>query len=204
MIRDFLYKIVLFFRDDIEMTKRLIRERIGQEAEGIYENARAYEYVSSKAELSEDLTKMSGKEKEMIRIEMLKDMEKIRDEIYQLWELLIFRTAKFQVAVDSSWKIALLAAIICLLFGFFMPALVLTIFSEVVWVFSHLKHCFQIVMYVVAGTWWISDELYLQYEEYGRREASLYLADYRHFSTDEDDSKPKSWIFTSSHKTTSP
>jgi hypothetical protein len=150
------------------------------------------------------MEKLSSIEKETIRIEMIKDMEEIRTEIYQLWGNLILRTAKFQVTVDSTWKIAVLAGLICLCCRSIESALVLFGFALLVQLFLHTKKLFQIVMYVVSGSGLISDQLYGQYEEYGRREASLYLADYRHLSTNADDEAPKPWIFTSSHKTKAP
>jgi hypothetical protein len=57
-------------------------------------------------------------------------------------------------------------------------------------------------MYILCGSFIISDKLLVEYHLYGRMEASVYYADYRNFS--HIDEQKNTWVFTTSHKTASP
>ncbi len=190
------------FLMDINETKRLIRDRIEMMAEECYENERINGFATGAIEFGDEVLNLVPMQKEELRIRSLHDLKEIRGEICGLWMTMIDRTAMFQVIIDAATKLTFIASIVFLFFKLHYVALFFFLYSLLLFLLTKTKTIFPTVMYVLCGSFIISDKLLVSYHMYGRMEASIYYADYRNFS--HIDQQVDTWVFTTSHKKSSP
>ncbi|MBP5674975.1 hypothetical protein J6W91_01450 [Candidatus Saccharibacteria bacterium] len=190
--------IFRFFIADYDDTKRIIRTRIEEIAEEEFEKYRRDAYAKGMIEFVDDIEVMTNNQKEELRVENVKDLEKSKNRIAQLWDLLASRTAKFQIMFSAFLKIGTVAALLCFFFGYRSSALAIFVIVAVAFVISLMKGLFSKIMYVFNGSFLIMEELIDEYEQYGYTEAALCLADYRNISRSAE--RRNEWIFTPTHK----
>lgn len=182
---------------DIRETKQIIRQRITNYAEEEFEKERVAGCSVGAFEFGDEILEMSHFQKESLRIKCNKDLEEQRKEIYNLWETVISRSAEFQIRVDYTKKAFVIAIILSLLFRLYPTAIVLLVFSVLLFLFTKMKRLFQAIMFVLTGCGKLSDELLEAYHKYGRLEAAILLADYRDISRISE--RQKTWVYTTTH-----
>lgn len=186
------------FLMDINETKQMIRDRIETQAEQAFEDERLNGFSIGAIEFGDDVSELVPEQKEELRIRSNKDLKIIQNEIVLLWGDLIERTANFQVGTDIAIKVSFIASVLCVVLKFYESALVLVSASLALYLISKTKRLFPQIMYILCGSFVISDKLLVLYHKYGRLEAAILFADYRNLSHITE--HRKIWVYTTSHK----
>ena len=185
------------FCADLNETKRIIRDRIEDEVEGTLEEERAESFSLNTVELCDSISCMATQQKEVMRIDTVRQLEDQRSKIIALWELFIMRTALFQILTDAFakiWAIITIIAFLLKLYGVAITALLIALVFIIMPLFGDL---YSQVSYITTGSGWIFDTLLKEYNRYGRLEARLFLADYRGLANFKREQK--NWIYTTTH-----
>lgn len=186
---------------DVAETKRMVRNRIEIGAEEYFEKERINGFTVGALDFGDTISELVPMQKEELRIRSIHDLSNIRDAICKEWGKLIDRTALFQVGIDFTIKITFIVSILFLFLHWHKISIVFILISLILYAITIIPGMFPLVMYYVCGSFIISDHLLILYHQYGRVEASIYFADYRNFSHINE--KENTWVFTTSHKTTS-
>lgn len=189
-------------KESVRETKDLIRERISNTAESVFEDERRKGYAEGAIEFGEEIEQMVVLEKEQLRNNFSRDLSLKRSNIITLWETVINRTTSFQIWFEIVIRLTFFIALFSLLFSAYRIAIIFGIFTAISFIVSVVPGLFQTVMFISTGCCQISDRLLMAYYQYGRIEAALYFADYRDISKISE--TQKHWIYTTSHKTASP
>ena len=185
----------------IRETEDSIRKRIGDIAESTFEDERRKGYTEGALEFGEEICSMVTIAKEKIRNDCSRDLDSKKVDIVRLWETIISRTASFQIYFVVTTRLIFFASIICLIFGGYTAAIILGIITVLSFIVSVVPGLMQFIMFILTGSFRISDKLLVKYYEYGRMEAALFFADYRDISRIQE--RQKTWVYTTSHRTAS-
>ena len=185
------------FCADLNETKRIIRDRIEGEVEGTLEDERKEAFSLNAIELCDSIACMATQQKEVMRIDTLKQLDEQRSRIITLWELFITRTALFQIWTDIFAKVGVIAAVVAFFLKAYGVALAIFAFALIFILMPLFGDLYSEISYITTGSGLIFDTLLEEYNRYGKLEARLFLADYRglsHFKRDQ-----KRWIYTTTH-----
>lgn len=187
------------FEYEYNSMRRLIRDRIEAQAEGVFEDERKKGYVEGMLEFCENVERMPKDDKEELRRECLEVLDDQTKKIFLLWDTLIHRTAVFQMVIPLLDFVMAIISTFLFILGLYKACLVVFIITIILFLFSISKRLFPTIMYALMGSWIISDKLLVEYYLFGRTEAVLQMADYRDLSH-VNEAKHK-WIFSASHST---
>ena len=185
------------FCADFDETKRIIRDRVQVEVENTLEEEREESFSLNTIELCDSISCMATQQKEVMRIDTLRQLEDQRFKIIALWELFITRTALFQIWTDIFSRVGIIIAVIAFFCKIYGIAIVAFFFAMIFIVISLSENLYSQASYLATGSGRIFDMLLEEYNRYGKLEARLFLADYRglsHFKKGQ-----KRWIYTTTH-----
>lgn len=187
------------FYTDFKETRRIYQKEFETNVEATLEEERVDGYAEFALEYGERLARCPVSERENLRIRSLNDLDKKRNEIVELINVFIDRSAWFVVMFDAIIRISIIATILTAIFSCYNVAIVLLVFILILHLISQFGAVFAGVSFFLTGSGALFEELLGKYHSYGCSEAALFFSDYRNLSKAGE--KQKIWVYTTSHKT---
>jgi len=192
------------FYDLVQEARAKIRGQLEEETEKICEDERRKCFVEGAMLFAEDISIMTNIQKEKVRTENGRNLEILRNEIFQIWEKMIKRYVKFQMIYAIYEEVIFFLAGAVLLIVLVSEKNVrnviilgvMTFLMGAVTLLSKSTKVYISTMFMSTGSIHLVKQLFKLYGKYGRSEAAIYLSDYRGISRIDLDH----WVYTSSHE----
>ena len=189
--------ICWYFLDlNTEGMRKILREQIEEEVEETLEEGRKEGFALASLYFGEENQGFTQQ-----KDELKAQLKNKRSEIYDLWELFITRTVRFQLIYDALFFVSMIVTVVAFLTGVFNVALISFIVFGLFTLTAGLNNIYSNLSYYLTGGNIIFNNLLDAYNQYGALEAKIRLADGHGFSHEENEAK---WIYTTSHEITSP
>lgn len=185
------------FCADLKATKQIAEEQIVANVEGVLEEEREEGFVEGSLDCCDEILALSDEDKDLLRENLVKDLQERRFRILGMIELFINRWVFLQIAVDVFLRIGTIIAIIALALKCFVVAIVLFLLVIQLMIISSVDEMYSEFSYVFIGGRLLIDRLLIEYYFYGKTEAKIALADRHGFSPKREQ---KRWVYTSTHK----
>ena len=195
-------EILEYFKRDFKETEQEIRKQIEEGMEPIFEEEREKGYAECALEVCDEVSIMTARQKEDLRIKCLAELKKIEQEARQIWDRQIRKMTIFHIGTFYFMFFGSILTVFLLGLRLWTPTIISSIVVLVVFIISRISSIYAKIMAVFISAWKASEKLFILYNRYGRTEATLKMADYRGFSKKQIEERR--WIFSTTHATIIP